>query len=200
MFTTFDEFNYYSAADRSYLRVGLWVLGAHISAIAILGLSIYLKPNAEFIMMAEMIDRQSSALVQNFKQSKDTKEVKDKKDVLKLSDLATETASEKKPVEGTPGAAAVYLPNADASELNNPKPPYPTISRRLGEQGRVILKACVSSAGGLDSLNLIKTSGFDRLDRIALETVQRWKFIPARRGQQAVAMCYQLPIQFTLEK
>ena len=72
--------------------------------------------------------------------------------------------------------------------------------RRLGEQGRVILKACVSSSGGIDSLHLTKSSGFDRLDRIALETVQRWKFIPARRGAQAIAMCYQLPIQFTLEK
>ena len=176
------------------------MLGAHVLAIAFLVLGIYLKPNTEFIMMAEMIDRQSSALVQNFTKSNDAKEIKDKKEVLKLSDSASELASEKKPVDGNPGAAAVYMPNADASELNNPKPPYPAISRRLGEQGRVILKACVSSVGGIDSLSLIKSSGFDRLDRIALETVQRWKFIPARRGQQPVAMCYQLPIQFTLEK
>jgi TonB family protein len=184
----------------NFIKTGAWVLGAHVLAIAFLVLGIYLKPNTEFIMMAEMIDRQSSALVQNFTKSNDAKEIKDKKEVLKLSDSASELASEKKPVDGNPGAAAVYMPNADASELNNPKPPYPAISRRLGEQGRVILKACVSSVGGIDSLSLIKSSGFDRLDRIALETVQRWKFIPARRGQQPVAMCYQLPIQFTLEK
>lgn len=184
----------------NFIKTGAWVLGAHVLAIAFLVLGIYLKPNTEFIMMAEMIDRQSSALVQNFTKSNDAKEIKDKKEVLKLSDSASELASEKKPVDGNLGAAAVYMPNADASELNNPKPPYPAISRRLGEQGRVILKACVSSVGGIDSLSLIKSSGFDRLDRIALETVQRWKFIPARRGQQPVAMCYQLPIQFTLEK
>jgi TonB family protein len=184
----------------NFIKTGAWVLGAHVLAIAFLVLGIYLKPNTEFIMMAEMIDRQSSALVQNFTKSNDAKEIKDKKEALKLSDSASELASEKKPVDGNPGAAAVYMPNADASELNNPKPPYPAISRRLGEQGRVILKACVSSVGGIDSLSLIKSSGFDRLDRIALETVQRWKFIPARRGQQPVAMCYQLPIQFTLEK
>jgi TonB family protein len=184
----------------NYIKTGVWVLAAHAIAIVLLAIGIILKPHTELVMMAEMIDRQSSALVQNFKKSNDTKEVKDKKEVLKLSDSAAETASEKKPIDGNPGAAAVYMPNADASELNNPKPPYPAISRRLGEQGRVILKACVSSIGGIDSLNLIKSSGFDRLDRIALETVQRWKFIPARRGQQAVAMCYQLPIQFTLEK
>jgi TonB family protein len=184
----------------NYIKTGVWVLAAHAIAIVLLAIGIILKPHTELVMMAEMIDRQSSALVQNFKKSNDTKEVKDKKEVLKLSDSATETASEKKPIDGNPGAAAVYMPNADASELNNPKPPYPAISRRLGEQGRVILKACVSSIGGIDSLNLIKSSGFDRLDRIALETVQRWKFIPAKRGQQAVAMCYQLPIQFTLEK
>lgn len=184
----------------NFIKTGAWVLGAHVLAIAFLALGIYLKPNTEFIMMAEMIDRQSSALVQNFTKSNDTKEIKDKKEVLKLSDSAAEVAREKKPVDGNPGAAAVFMPNADASELNNPKPPYPAISRRLGEQGRVILKACVSNVGGIDSLSLIKSSGFDRLDRIALEIVQRWKFIPARRGQQSVAMCYQLPIQFTLEK
>ena len=184
----------------NFIKTGAWVLGAHVLAIAFLALGIYLKPNTEFIMMAEMIDLQSSALVQNFTKSNDAREIKDKKEVLKLSDSASELASEKKPVDGNPGAAAVYMPNAGASELNNPKPPYPAISRRLGEQGRVILKACVSSVGGIDSLSLIKSSGFDRLDRIALETVQRWKFIPARRGQQPVAMCYQLPIQFTLEK
>ncbi|MEY4481889.1 MAG: hypothetical protein RIQ84_1051 [Pseudomonadota bacterium] len=184
----------------AYIKVGVWVLGAHLLAIGLLMLGVFFKPHTEFVMMAEIIDRQSSALVQNFKKSNDTKEVNDKKEVLKLSDSAAETASEKKPVNGNPGAAAVYLPNADASELNNPKPPYPAISRRLGEQGRVILKACVSNTGGIDSLNLIKSSGFDRLDRIALETVQRWKFISARRGQHPVAMCYQLPIQFTLEK
>jgi len=200
MFITFDNFNNRLAADFGYLKTGVWVFGVHVLAIAILGLSMYLKPNAELIMMAEMIDRQSSALVQNFKKSSDTKEVKEKKEVLKLSDSASEVASEKRPMDGNPGAAAIYMPNADASELNNPKPPYPVISRRLGEQGRVILKACVSSVGGIDSLSLVKSSGFDRLDRIALETVQRWKFIPARRGQQPVAMCYQLPIQFTLEK
>lgn len=196
MVNTFDDIN----PNLGYLKAGAWVLGAHLVAIGLLIVGVFFKPHTELVMMAEMIDRQSSALVQNFKKSNDTKEVKDKKEVLKLSDSAAETASEKKPVDGNPGAAAVYMPNADASELNNPKPPYPAISRRLGEQGRVILKACVSSIGGIDSLNLIKSSGFDRLDRIALETVQRWKFIPARRGQQPVAMCYQLPIQFTLEK
>ena len=196
MVNTFDDIN----PNLGYLKAGAWVLGAHLLAIGLLIVGVFFKPHTELVMMAEMIDRQSSALVQNFKKSNDTKEVKDKKEVLKLSDSAAEQASEKKPVDGNPGAAAVYMPNADASELNNPKPPYPAISRRLGEQGRVILKACVSSTGGIDSLNLIKSSGFDRLDRIALETVQRWKFIPARRGQQPVAMCYQLPIQFTLEK
>ncbi|MFM1806374.1 MAG: hypothetical protein RL212_633 [Pseudomonadota bacterium] len=196
MVNIFDDIN----PNLGYLKAGTWVLGAHVLAIGLLIVGVFIKPHTELVMMAEMIDRQSSALVQNFKKSNDTKEVKDKKEVLKLSDSAAEQASEKKPVVGNPGAAAVYMPNANASELNNPKPPYPAISRRLGEQGRVILKACVSSTGGIDSLNLIKSSGFDRLDRIALETVQRWKFIPARRGQQPVAMCYQLPIQFTLEK
>ncbi|MFM8460624.1 MAG: hypothetical protein ACKOAB_00830, partial [Polynucleobacter victoriensis] len=80
----------------NFIKTGAWVLGAHVLAIAFIALGLYLKPNTEFIMMAEMIDRQSSALVQNFTKSNDTKEIKDKKEVLKLSDSAAEVASEKK--------------------------------------------------------------------------------------------------------
>ena len=74
----------------NFIKTGAWVLGAHVLAIAFLVLGIYLKPNTEFIMMAEMIDRQSSALVQNFTKSNDAKEIKDKKEALKLSDSASE--------------------------------------------------------------------------------------------------------------
>ena len=102
----------------SYLRAGAWVLSFHLLIVIGSVLGNYLKLPVETVMMAEMIDRQSSALVQNFKKSNDTKEVKDKKEVLRLSESAAETASEKKPMDGNPGAAAVYMPNAEASELN----------------------------------------------------------------------------------
>jgi protein TonB len=37
------------------------------------------------------------------------------------------------------------------------------------------------------------------LDQAALQTVQRWRFIPAQQGGQTVAARIQVPITFKLE-
>ena len=48
---------------------------------------------------------------------------------------------------------------------DNPAPRYPPLSRRMGEQGRVLLRVHVSTGGSAMEVALHKTSGFDRLDR-----------------------------------
>lgn len=95
-------------------------------------------------------------------------------------------------------APAVTLPRFDADYLNNPAPAYPALSRRLGEQGRVMLRVFVDSKGLPERIELRTSSGFDRLDRTALDTVKRWKFVPARRGDEAVSEWVLVPISFSL--
>ena len=90
------------------------------------------------------------------------------------------------------------LPSTDASYLNNPKPKYPALSVRLREQGTVMLTACVNAQGWLDSVSLAKTSGYSRLDQSALDAVQYWRFIPARRSGVTIAHCYELPVNFEI--
>jgi protein TonB len=91
----------------------------------------------------------------------------------------------------TPPRAAAYL--------SNPKPAYPALSRRLGEEGVVRLNILVNPDGSVARLELANSSGFPRLDRSAMETVQSsWKFEPARRGGKAVAAWVIVPIQFNL--
>jgi protein TonB len=80
--------------------------------------------------------------------------------------------------------------------LNNPPPEYPPLSRRLGEVGIVTLQVLVSIAGAPEEVQVLRSSGHPRLDRAALEAVKRWKFIPARRGAQAVAALAQVPVAF----
>jgi TonB family protein len=99
-----------------------------------------------------------------------------------------------------PGAVPVTMPNPFAKGLNNPKPPYPLISRRLNEEGRVVLNVCVSLSGLVENLKLEKTSGYRRLDDIAIETVKKWKFIPAKIKDRDTNACYLLPVQFILRK
>jgi len=83
--------------------------------------------------------------------------------------------------------------------LRNPKPGYPAASRRLGEQGTVYLRVFVTTAGEAKRVELKKTSNFPRLDRAALETVQTWKFVPAKRDDKAVDAWVLVPIKFSLK-
>lgn len=86
----------------------------------------------------------------------------------------------------------------DADYLRNPSPVYPSTSRRLGEEGRVVLRVKVSAEGLPMSVEIKQPSGFRRLDEAARAAVERWRFVPARRGEQAVESTVLVPLQFTL--
>jgi periplasmic protein TonB len=102
---------------------------------------------------------------------------------------------------GSPGAPAVSLttPRYDAAYLNNPAPDYPALSRRLGEEGKVLLKVRVSAEGSALAVNLEKSSNFERLDEAARAAVARWRFVPARRGDEAVESSVVVPLVFRLD-
>lgn len=102
------------------------------------------------------------------------------------------------------GSASVFMsapitpPSADAYALRNPKPPYPISSRENGEQGAVMLHACISHRGTVERVDLAQSSGHPALDRSALNTVRHWHFAPAQEGGKSISMCYRLPIRFLL--
>jgi len=96
-------------------------------------------------------------------------------------------------------APVVTQPRFDADYLDNPKPIYPAISRRLAEQGRVVLRVHVEADGRAAEVQLHTSSGSPRLDQSALDTVRRWKFVPARHGQTPTAAWVLVPIAFTLK-
>ena len=100
------------------------------------------------------------------------------------------------PAAPTPSATQ---PRFDADYLDNPKPPYPSISRRMGEQGRVVLRVRVDAQGLAIDVQLHASSGSERLDASALQTVRRWKFVPARLGNEPVAATVLVPIAFSLK-
>lgn len=98
-----------------------------------------------------------------------------------------------------PAPIAVTPPVFNADYVENPPPAYPALSRRLGEQGRVILRVLVNPAGSADDVQVRSSSGHPRLDAAARDTVRGWKFVPARRGGQPVAAWVLIPISFRLE-
>lgn len=103
------------------------------------------------------------------------------------------------PVAEAPKPAPPPAPPRPADYLDNPKPPYPALSKRLGEEGVVSLRILVNPDGSVAKLELVQSSGYQRLDKSAVETVQTsWKFEPARQGGEPVTGWVIVPIQFTL--
>src|SRR5690606_28436590 len=95
-------------------------------------------------------------------------------------------------------APPVAPPISDAAHLNNPAPVYPTRSRRLGEEGRVVLEVLILPNGRVGEIKVKQTSGYAALDEAALEAVRRWKFVPAKRGDEPIPYRYELPVIFSL--
>lgn len=100
----------------------------------------------------------------------------------------------------SPAAPAVTPPRTDAAHLNNPVPRYPPVSRRLGEEGRVLLDVHIQPDGSVGEIRVRASSGSTRLDQAALDAVKRWRYVPARRGDVAIAFWYVQPIAFSLHE
>lgn len=98
-----------------------------------------------------------------------------------------------------PKEELIEQPRFNADYLDNPTPAYPALSRKLREEGRVLLRVRVDAAGHPAQVVMHATSGFSRLDERAAETVRRWKFQPARQGGQPVEAWVIVPILFSLK-
>ena len=103
--------------------------------------------------------------------------------------------------QAAPAAPAAVASPArfDADYLQNPAPAYPNVSKRKREEGTVMLLVRVSAKGEAEHVQIQQGSGFSRLDEVAVKTVQQWRFVPARLGQEAVAASVVVPIVFRLD-
>lgn len=81
----------------------------------------------------------------------------------------------------------------------NVAPPYPEAARAAGVQGKVTLRLRIAADGRVESLKILTSSGVPSLDESALATVKNWRFEPARRLGQPVAMDVKTSIRFQIE-
>lgn len=80
----------------------------------------------------------------------------------------------------------------------NPSPEYPSLARRRGYQGTVILEVLIDRQGRVESQRIFESSGYDMLDRAAISSVGNWVFEPGIRGDEKIAMWVRIPIRFQL--
>jgi protein TonB len=88
--------------------------------------------------------------------------------------------------------------NFNANYGSNPKPKYPGVATSRGWEGTVRLLVKVTAEGDSEEVTVQRSSGYDVLDEAAIEAVEKWKFIPAKRGDTPVSSSVVVPINFVL--
>jgi protein TonB len=83
--------------------------------------------------------------------------------------------------------------------LQPPHPEYPAASRRMGEEGKAVLRVLVNDKGRAERVDVQKSSGSPRLDEAARQAVQRALFKPYTEDGKAVAVFAIIPISFQLD-
>jgi periplasmic protein TonB len=78
-------------------------------------------------------------------------------------------------------------------------PTYPAISRRMGEEGKLMLRVELDENGRIDQARVVDSSGYDRLDKAALEAVKSWQCRPSIRNGQPVRAVALQPFNFVLQ-
>ena len=101
------------------------------------------------------------------------------------------------PVVTAPSRTDVSIPASYSA--SNQKPIYPNMSKRLGEQGTVVLRVLVKADGNAGEVEVKSSSSYPRLDQAAIEAVKQWRFNPAKIDGKAIDEWYQVPIPFKLQ-
>ena len=97
-----------------------------------------------------------------------------------------------------PAPPRIQLPDSNADYLNNKPPAYPPLSKRLGEQGKVMVRVFIDTEGNATQAEVRTSSGYDRLDQTALKTVLAWQYVPGKVNGEPKAMWFNVPINFVL--
>lgn len=93
------------------------------------------------------------------------------------------------------------MPSNDADYLNNPKPAYPAMSRRLREEGLVKVRVYIGVDGQASNASVVKSSGFERLDQATLDTVlNKWRYAPGKRDGVPEGMWIEVPLDWRLTR
>ena len=78
-------------------------------------------------------------------------------------------------------------------------PSYPSLSRRLGEEGKLVLRVELDESGYVSTASVVESSSYKRLDEAALAVVKTWRCNPSLRDGQPVRAVALQPFNFVLQ-
>lgn len=82
--------------------------------------------------------------------------------------------------------------------LSRTRPNYPSIARRLGKEGTVVLRVTIDERGRATQVELLKGAG-SGFDEEAVDAVRNSTYVPATRNGKPVTCRAILPVRFVLK-
>ncbi len=119
-----------------------------------------------------------------------------------------ETRPERKPVSSMPTEATAGSPPPIDTEfgasiapsfLHREMPVYPSFARKLGKEGRVLLRLTIDERGQLVQVEVVEKAGFGFVEA-AIDAVKKSTFLPAKKDGKPVASRALLPVRFLLRR
>lgn len=121
--------------------------------------------------------------------------------------VAPATAEPAPTVISAPVTAAPAIAKAEATGpkmisaveyIQAPQADYPPMARRMGEEGRVVMQVLVNDKGRAEKVEILKSSGFARLDESAKVALLRALFKPYLEDGKATMVLATASINFSL--
>jgi protein TonB len=81
--------------------------------------------------------------------------------------------------------------------LHREMPQYPILARRLGKEGKVILRLIINEKGNLLNVEVVENAGYG-FTEAAIAAVKKSTFLPAKKDGKPIASRALLPIKFKL--
>ncbi len=114
------------------------------------------------------------------------------------------TATTQKPVAKPPPPPAAVLRVPPKQDPRRPMPitddDYPPQSNRLGEEGVTTVRLYVLEDGSIGDVQIAQSSGYERLDAVALRKLKRWRVKPGTEDGKPVPMWMDLRVVWKIKK
>ena len=83
--------------------------------------------------------------------------------------------------------------------LHRELPAYPMMARKLGKEGKIVLRLTIDERGSLLNVEVVKNAGYG-FTEAAIEAVKRSTFLPAKKDGRTIVSRAILPIRFMFRR
>lgn len=117
-----------------------------------------------------------------------------------LTSTQTQDSSTAKPT--STGGSSTGEPKSislSQAQCSVPEPIYPSLSRRMGEEGKILVRLFIGEDGAVQKVNIAQSSGLPRLDQAALDAGMKVRCRPFLELGKPIKVTAIQPYIFRLE-